>query len=92
MGRVGGDHHAPLFSFPPVGEVRAHDGDAVVARVGGEVLVRLLSRRGAQLALTPSAAGMPEVVLGPTDDFAIVGTVAGVIRPFHDEATDVPES
>jgi repressor LexA len=71
---------------------RAHDGDAVVARVGGEVLVRLLSRRGAQLALTPSAAGMPEVVLGPTDDFAIVGTVAGVIRPFHEEATDVPES
>ena len=64
---------------------RAHDGDAVVARVGDEVMVRLLSHRGAQLALTPAAPDQREVVVGPTDDFAIVGTVAAVIRPFHEE-------
>src|SRR5688572_25645720 len=62
---------------------RAHDGDAVVARVGERVMVRLLSHRGAQLALTPAAPDEREVVLGPADDFAIAGTVAAVIRPFH---------
>ena len=66
---------------------RAHDGDAVVARVGEQVMVRLLSRRGAQLALTPAARDQREVVLGPTDDFAVVGTVAAVMRPVSSEET-----
>ena len=64
---------------------RAHDGDAVVARVRDQVLVRLLSHRGAQLVLTPSAPDVREVVLGPTDDFAIVGTMAAVLRPLDNE-------
>jgi repressor LexA len=71
---------------------RAHDGDAVVARVDAQVLVRLLSHRGAQLALTPAAPEQREVVLGPTDDFAIVGTVAAVIRPFHANGSEPHES
>jgi SOS-response transcriptional repressor LexA len=50
-------------------------------------MVRLLSHRGAQLALTPAAPDEREVILGPTDDFAIAGTVAAVIRPFHTQAT-----
>ncbi len=64
---------------------RAHDGDAVVARIGEQVMVRLLSRRGAQLALSPSAPGEHELVVGPSDDFAIIGTVAAIIRPFHQD-------
>jgi repressor LexA len=71
---------------------RAHDGDAVVARVDEQVLVRLLSHRGAQLALTPAAPEQREVVVGPTDDFAIVGTVAAVIRPFHANGAEPRES
>ncbi len=71
---------------------RAHDGDAVVARVDEQVLVRLLSHRGAQLALTPAAPEQREVVVGPTDDFAIVGTVAAVIRPFHENGSEPRES
>lgn len=71
---------------------RAHEGDAVVARVGERVLVRLLSHRGASLALAPSTADLPEVVVGPNDDFAIVGTVAAVIRPFHENGTEPAES
>jgi repressor LexA len=71
---------------------RAHDGDAVVARVDEQVLVRLLSHRGAQLALTPAAPEQREVVVGPTDDFAIVGTVAVVIRPFHANGAEPRES
>jgi repressor LexA len=68
---------------------RAHDGDAVVARVGGAATVRLLSHRGAQLVLTPAAPDEREVVLGPTDDFAIAGTVAAVLRPLPDRKQDV---
>ena len=71
---------------------RAHDGDAVVARVDEKVLVRLLSHRGAQLALTPAGPDQREVVVGPTDDFAIVGTVAAVIRPFHENGSEPRDS
>jgi repressor LexA len=68
---------------------RAHDSDAVVARVGEDVMVRLLSHRGAQLALIPAATDEREVVVGPNDDFAIVGTVAAVLRPMsHQETGD----
>ena len=71
---------------------RAHDGDAVVARVGQQVFVRLLSHRGAQLALTPAAADQREVVVGPMDDFGIVGTVAAVIRPYNDNGWEPRDS
>ena len=60
---------------------RAHDAEAVAARVGERVIVRLLSHRGAQLVLTPAAPDEREVVLGPSDDFSIAGTVAAVLRP-----------
>lgn len=59
---------------------RARDGDAVVARVGGETLVRLVVHRGAEVALHPGRANGTDLVLGPDDDYAIVGTVAGVVR------------
>lgn len=62
---------------------RAHEGDAVAARVGGEFVVRLVSHRGPQVVLTPSSRDgeWPELVVGPGDDFAILGTVATVLRP-----------
>lgn len=59
---------------------RARDGEAVVARVGDDTVVRLVAHRGAEVALAPALSGGPEIVLGPADDFAIVGTVAGVVR------------
>ena len=65
---------------------RAREGEAVAARSGHDVLVRTLSHRGAQLALTPSATGYDysEITLGPGDDFAILGTVATVLRPVRE--------
>jgi len=78
-----GIQHGDLVLVNPA--ARAHDGDAVVARVGDQVMVRLLSHRGARLALTPAAPEEREVVLGPTDDFAIVGTVAAALRPLNSE-------
>ncbi len=68
---------------------RAHDAEAVAARVGEHVLVRLLSHRGAQLVLTPAAPDEREVILGPMDDFAIAGTVAAVLRPLTESNRQV---
>ena len=66
---------------------RAHDGDAVVARVGDTSIVRLLAHRGSQVALATAIPADAEIVLGLSDDFAILGTVAGVLRPFHEDGT-----
>jgi repressor LexA len=68
---------------------RAHDGEPVVARVGSDVVVRMMAHRGAELVLAPAADGYAETTLGPTDDYAILGTVAAVLRPFH-QATGEP--
>jgi repressor LexA len=71
---------------------RAHDADAVVARVGDRAVVRLMSHRGAQLVLTPAAPDESEVVLGPMDDFSIAGTVAAVLRPLADRREEAESS
>jgi SOS-response transcriptional repressor LexA len=52
---------------------RAHDGDAVVARVNDQVMVRLLSHRGAN-SCSPRR-GPSRKSVGPMDDFD-AGTVA----------------
>jgi repressor LexA len=66
---------------------RAHDGDLIVARVGAALVVRPLSRRGANLLLEPSGEG-DELDLAPGDDFQVLGVVAGVIRPPRQGATE----
>lgn len=63
---------------------RARDGDLIAVRVGGDVLVRTVARMGAVLSLSPASAEVREVLLGPGDDFAVLGVVAAVFRPFHD--------
>ena len=65
---------------------RARDGDAVAARVGPRCFVRTLAHRGAHLAFTPASAEEPELTVGPSDDFEVLGVVAAVLRPFHDGA------
>lgn len=58
---------------------RARDGDAVVVRVGGAVLVRTMRRRGATLVLDgPGSA--EDLELGPGDDYVVLGVMAGVVR------------
>jgi repressor LexA len=61
---------------------RVRDGDVVVARVRRDTVMRVLYRRDSRLALSTMAAGADETVLGATDDFAIIGGVTSVLRPF----------
>jgi repressor LexA len=64
---------------------RARDGDLVAARVGAHLQVRFVAHLGAVLSLSTGAASEPEQFLGPADDFAVLGAVVGVWRPFHDD-------
>jgi repressor LexA len=59
---------------------RAKDGDVVVVRAGGAVLVRGMTRRGAALLLAAPGAG-DDREFGQGDDYVVLGVLAGVFRP-----------
>jgi repressor LexA len=61
---------------------RAKDGDLVAARVGGRAVVRMLTHRGAVIVLEAAGATTAPIEVGPGDDFAILGVVCGVFRPY----------
>jgi len=63
---------------------RASDGDIIAARVGEEATVKTLQHRGATIVLEPANPDEREIIISPTDDFAVIGTIAAVFRPFHD--------
>lgn len=60
------------------------DGDMVAVRIGDEATVKTLSRRADRTVLVPANPEEDEIELSPGDDFAIVGKVCGVFRPFQE--------
>jgi SOS-response transcriptional repressor LexA len=58
---------------------RARETDAVIVRVGHTVFVRRLTRRGSSVVLEAPGAGLA-VEFGPSDDYTVLGVLAGVIR------------
>jgi repressor LexA len=71
---------------------RASDGDIIAARVGTEATVKTLQHRGATIVLEPANADERELVITPNDDFAVIGTIVAVFRPFHDAADESDEA
>lgn len=67
---------------------RARDGEIVAARLGEDTTVRTLTHRGATIVLEPASASDRDIVVGPQDNFAVLGVVCGVFRPFHDRERD----
>jgi repressor LexA len=63
---------------------RARDGEIVAARIGEDTTVKTLTHRGAAIVLEPASASDREIVVGPQDNFAVLGVICGVFRPFHD--------
>jgi repressor LexA len=61
---------------------RAKDGDIVAARLGDEATVKTLTHRGATIVLEPANESERAIEVGPRDDFAVLGVVCGVFRPF----------
>jgi repressor LexA len=64
---------------------RAKDGDIVAARLGDEATVKTLTHRGATIVLEPANVGERAIEVGPRDDFAVLGVVCGVFRPFVEQ-------
>lgn len=64
---------------------RAKDGDIVAARLGAEATVKTLTHRGPTLVLEPAHPGERSIEVGPRDDFAVLGVVCGIFRPFFEQ-------
>jgi len=61
--------------------VEARHGQIVVARIGDEVTVKRLRKRGRAVFLDPENADYEPIKISSEDDFAIEGLGVGVIRP-----------
>jgi repressor LexA len=64
---------------------RAKDGDMVAARLGEEATVKTLTHRGATIVLEPANSADRPIEVGPKSDFAVLGVVCGVFRPFYEQ-------
>ncbi|HEX3867936.1 MAG TPA: S24 family peptidase, partial [Gemmatimonadaceae bacterium] len=51
-------------------------------RLGSEATVKTLAHRGETVVLEPANAADRSIEVGPRDDFAVLGVVCGVFRPY----------
>jgi repressor LexA len=63
----------------------AKDGDIVCARIGADATVKTLARKGAATMLEPASPGEQAIEIKAGDDFALLGVVCGVFRPFFEQ-------
>ncbi|MGH7677648.1 MAG: transcriptional repressor LexA [Gemmatimonadaceae bacterium] len=64
---------------------KAKDGDIVAARLGNETAVKVLTHRGPTVVLEPANTNERTIEVGPREDFAVLGVVCGVFRPFFEQ-------
>ena len=62
----------------------AGEGDVIAARLGEDATVKTLTHRDGSTVLQPANPAEREIVVGPGDDFAVLGVVCGIFRPFFD--------
>ena len=68
------------------------EGAVVAARLGDEATVKTLVHRDDRAVLVPANPTEREIVVAATDDFAVLGVVAGIFRPLFDGHVPVPTS
>lgn len=61
------------------------DGDMVAARVGLGTIVRTLTQRDSTVVLESADPAEAPIELKPGDDYALLGAVCGVFRPFWEK-------
>lgn len=72
--------------------LKPKDGDIIAARIGDLATVKTLTHRGATIVLEPANPAEQAIEIKPTDDFAVLGVVCGVFRPFHERDEPPKES
>ncbi|MDF1502785.1 transcriptional repressor LexA [Roseisolibacter sp. H3M3-2] len=60
------------------------EGDVIAARLGVEATVKTLTYRDGETVLVPANPAEREIAVRPSDDFAVLGVVCGIFRPFFD--------
>ena len=68
------------------------EGMIIAARLGEDATVKSYTHRDGNVVLVPANPAEQEIVVREDDDFAVIGKVCGVFRPFqevhqHDELT-----
>src|SRR6185503_12123866 len=58
------------------------DGDIIAARLGDDATIKTLRHQGSAVVLEPADDGERSIEVGPHDDYAALGVVCGVFRPF----------
>lgn len=58
----------------------ARDGQIVVARIGDDVTVKRLQRKGGSVVLLPENPDFDPIVVQPSDEFSLEGIAVGLIR------------
>jgi repressor LexA len=61
------------------------DGDIIAARLGEEATIKTLRQNGANVTLEPANVNERAIQIGPHDDYAALGVVCGVFRPFWEQ-------
>ncbi|MEP6691722.1 MAG: transcriptional repressor LexA [Gemmatimonadaceae bacterium] len=62
----------------------AQHGEMVAARFGEDATVKTYELRAGQIVLTPANPAEREIPVTKDDDFALLGIVCGVFRPFQE--------
>jgi repressor LexA len=62
----------------------AVEGDVVAARLGVDATIKTLTYRGTTVVLAPANSAESEIVVKSGDDFAVLGKVCGIFRPFQE--------
>lgn len=60
------------------------EGMIIAARLGEDATVKSYTRRDGQVVLVPANPEEHEIIVSDDDDFAIIGKVCGVFRPFQE--------
>ena len=63
---------------------KVEEGMIIAARLGEDATVKTYTVRDGQVVLTPANPEEHEIVVSDDDDFAIIGKVCGVFRPFQE--------
>ena len=61
------------------------NGDIVAARIGEEATVKTFTKNGSTIVLEPANPSERSLEISPADDFAVLGVVSAVFRPFFEQ-------
>ena len=93
-GRLLAAHHGRQHDRPrhlrrrlrddPARPRQVSEGMIIAARLGEEATVKSYTHRDGKVVLVPANPAEQEIVVDDGDDFAIIGKVCGVFRPFQE--------